>query len=166
MCYDNDKLEFKKVPILSVWKMIASNYPFPEVKPGKEYPFYINLDEGTSFDGDADDNFFIYPLLDDVKKYTDMEYTSTLEWVYYTEGRALKIIEMIQSVLQHTGSVEFWNFWLGDLEEHERPIIKLVTTPLAEFTPKDIQHWDIHKVWKSPSYYGDIPRFYCLKIIR
>ena len=150
---------------MSAWKMIASNYPFQEVKPEKEYPLEINLDEGTIFDGDADDNFFLYPLFDYVREYTDMEYTSTLEWAYYTEGRALKIIEVIKSVFQHIDSVELWNFWLGDLEEHERPIIKLVTIPLAELTPKDIQEWDIHKVWNVPSRYSGRPRFYCLKIV-
>jgi hypothetical protein len=152
--------------ILSVWKMIASNYPLPEVKPEKEYPLEINLDEGTIFDGDADDNFLLYPLLDDVGEYTDMEYGTTLEWAYYTEGRAIKIIEIIKSVLQHTDCVELWNFWLGDLEEHEHPIIKVATIPLAELTSKDIQEWDIHKVWNVPSRYGDRPMFYCLKIVR
>lgn len=75
--------------------MIASNYPLPAVKPEKEYPLEINVDKGTIFDGDADDNFLLYPLLDDVGAYTDMEYATTLEWAYYTEGRALKIIDII-----------------------------------------------------------------------
>ena len=151
---------------MSVWKMIASDYPLPEVRPEDEYPLEINMDEGTIFDGDADDNFTLSPFPDNVKEYTDMEYGTTLDWAYYTEGRALKIIEIIQSVLQHTDSVEFWNIWLGALEENERPIIKLATLPIAELTPKDIQEWDIQEVWNSPSRYGDRPTFYCLKIIR
>lgn len=31
--------------ILSAWKMIASNYSLPEVKPRKEYSLEINIDE-------------------------------------------------------------------------------------------------------------------------
>lgn len=151
---------------MSVWKMIASNYPLPEVRPEEEYPLEINIDEGIIFDGDADDNFMLYPFLDNVKEYTNMEYGATLEWNYYTEKRAIKIIEIIKSVLQHTDNVEFWNFWLGDLDEHERPIIKVTTVSLAELTPKDIQEWDIQEVWNSPSRYGDKPIFYCLKIVR
>lgn len=149
---------------MSVWKMIASDYPFPEIRPEKEYSLEINIDKGTIFDGDADDNFMIYPFLDDVRAYTDMKYGATLQWAYYTEGRAYKIIEIIKVVLQHTDRVEFWNFWLGDLDEYERPIIKVATIPLAELQPKDIEEWDIQEVWQSPSRYGDRPIFYCLKI--
>ena len=146
--------------------MIASNYPLPEIRPEKEYPLEIDLDKGTAFDGDADDNFFLIPFLDNLREYTDKEYASTLDWVYYTKGRALKIIEIVESVLQHTDSVEFWNCWLGDLDEPERPIIKAVTILFSELSPKEIQAWDIQEVWNSPSRYGDRPIFYCLKIIR
>lgn len=146
--------------------MIASNYPLPERKPEKEYPLEINLDEGTIFDGDADDNFFLFPLLDDVRAYTDLEYATGLEWAYYTEGRATKIMEMIKALLQETDSAELWNFWLGHLEEYEHPIIRVVTLSLAELTPKDIQAWDAHNVWDVPSRLGDRPHFYCLKIVQ
>lgn len=56
---------------MSVWKMIASNYPLPELKPEKEYPLKINLDKGTAFDGDADDNFFLIPFPDNQREYTN-----------------------------------------------------------------------------------------------
>lgn len=151
---------------MSVWKMIASIYPLPEARPEEEYPLEINIDKGTIFDGEADDNFMLYPFLDNANEHTDMKYGTTLEWAYYTEGRALKIMEIIKSVLQHTESVEFWNFWLGDLDENERPIIKTATIPLAELSPQDIREWDIQEVWNSPSRYGDRPTFYCLRIIR
>ena len=147
---------------MSVWTMIASDSPLPEIKPEKEYPLEINLDQGTIFDGDADDNFMLCPFPDNVKVYTDKEYGSTLEWAYYTEGRAARIIEIIKAVLQNTDSVEFWNFWLGHLDEDERPFIRTVTVPVADLTPNDIQEWDIQKVWKSPSRRGDRPTFHCL----
>jgi len=146
--------------------MIASNYQLPEVRPEEDYPLEISIDKGTIFDGDADDNFMLYPFLDNTKEYTNMKYETTLEWAYYTEGRALKIIEIIRSVLQHTESVELWNFWLGDLGENERPIIKAATISLAELSTQAIQEWDIQQVWNSPSRYGDSPTFYCLRIVR
>ena len=151
---------------MSVWKMIAADYPLPEIRPEKEHPLEINIDKGTIFDGDADDNFMIYPFRDSVKAYTDMEYGATLEWVYYTEGRGNRIIEIIETLLQHTDKVELWNFWLGDLDEYERPIIKVAKISFKELRPKDIEEWDSQIIWPSPSRNGDRPTFYCLKIIR
>ena len=151
---------------MSVWKIIAADYPLPEVAPGQEYPFEINLDEGTAFDGDADDNYSISPFYEEVKHFTDKKYTSTLDWLYYTEGRARNVVNIMKSTLQHTDSVELWNFWCGYLEDNERPIIKTALIPIAELMPRDIQKWDSQEVWEKPSQYGGRPIFHCLKIIR
>ena len=72
---------------MSICTFLAANYPMPEAAPKKECHCYINVDEGTIFDGDADDNFFLHNF-EDVKDYTDKEYGVYLEWAYYTEGRA------------------------------------------------------------------------------
>jgi hypothetical protein len=151
---------------LSVLKIIAANSPLPDIAPEKEYPLEINLDKGTAFDGDADDNFFLSPFIDQVEHFTSKKYTSTLDWVYYTDGRARNVISIIKSIIQHTDTVELWNFWCGYLEDDERPIIKTTIVHIAELMPKDIQNWDNQEVWKTPSRSGDRPTFYCLRIIR
>jgi hypothetical protein len=150
---------------MSVWKMIASDYTIPEVRPQTEYPLEINLDEGTVFDGNADDNFFLLQFLDDMSEYSDLKQGVTLAWNYYTEGRAKRIIEIINDTLHHTERVELWNFWLGYLE-YERPIIKTITIPIGELSPIEIEKWDKQEVWNSPARPGDRPHFYCLRIIR
>ena len=152
-----------------MWRMIASDLPLPELSPEAEYPLEIDLDKGTIYDGDADDNFRLSPFLD-VKIYTDREYGSTLDWAYCTEGRAVRIIEIIKSALQNTESVELWNFWLGgwayDPDEEERPQVRTVTVPIADLIANDILEWDGHEVWKRPYRCGDRPTFYCLRVTR
>lgn len=81
----------------------ASDYPMPEVAPCKDYPLHIDIDKGTIYDGDADDNFFLCSF-ESVKDYTDKEYGVNLEWAYYTEGRAKLILDYIRDVLEHTKS--------------------------------------------------------------
>jgi hypothetical protein len=149
---------------MSVVKFMAANWPLPEVKPSEEYPLHINLDEGTIYDGNADDNYCLYNFTD-VKSYTDKEYGVILDWAYCTEGRARQIIEHIKSVLQHTDSVELWHAWLGDLEDDERPVIKTVIVSIADLTTENIQEWNDQEVWKDPTQYGDSPTLYCMKIV-
>lgn len=149
---------------MSVGKFIAANSPLPEVEPSKEYPLYINLDEGTIYDGNADDNYRLCHFAD-VISFTDKEYGVILDWAYCTEGRAKLIIEHIKSVLQHTDSVELWHAWLGDLYDDERPVIKRVTVSIADLTTEDIHKWNDQEVWKTPTRYGDRPTFHCLKIV-
>ena len=43
---------------MSLCTFIASDRPLREVAPQKEYPLVVNVDEGTVYDGGADDNFF------------------------------------------------------------------------------------------------------------
>lgn len=70
---------------MSAGKIISANYPIREVRPEADYPLEIDLNNGTTYDGDADDNFFIYPF-PEVKDYADMEYGAVLDWAYYTRG--------------------------------------------------------------------------------
>ena len=44
---------------MNVWTFIAVNCPLYEIKPSEEYPLEINVDAGTIFYGDADENFFV-----------------------------------------------------------------------------------------------------------
>ena len=43
---------------MSACRFIASDIALPEFAPSQDYPFHINLDEGTIYDGGADDNYF------------------------------------------------------------------------------------------------------------
>ena len=45
---------------MSVCTFIASDYPLQEAAPGQEYPFEINIDTGTIYDGGMDDNYFLF----------------------------------------------------------------------------------------------------------
>ena len=82
---------------MSACRFIASDIALPEFAPSQDYPIHINLDEGTIYDGGADDNYFLNTFAD-VKDYTDKNYGVYLEWDY-TEGRAKQIIEYIKAAL-------------------------------------------------------------------
>ena len=144
---------------MSVCTFLAANYPMPEVVSKKKYPRYINVDEGTIFDGDADDNFFLYSY-ESVKDYTDKEYSVYLERTYYTEGRARLLLDYIKDILENTDSVEIWHVWLMDYFEYdERPIIKSKTISFSELTVDDIKKIDSADIWNNtdsnrPSYGG------------
>lgn len=119
---------------LSICTFLAANYPMSEAAPKKEYHRYINVDEETIFDGDADDNFFLY-YFQNVKDYTDKEYGVYLEWAYYTEGRARLLLEYMKGILDNTDSVEIWHVWLMDYYEYdERPVIKSETIAFNRLT--------------------------------
>ncbi len=62
-----------------------------------------------------------------------------LEWAYYTEGRAQRIIEYIKENLRHTDEVEIWRIWMGT---HERPLFRTTTRSITQLTPQDIQRID------------------------
>ena len=103
---------------MSACRFIASDIALPEFAPSQDYPIHINLDEGTIYDGGADDNYFLNTFTD-VKDYTDKSYGVCLEWDY-TDGRAKQIIEYIKNALQKSEVVEFWHVWLMDTEA-QRP---------------------------------------------
>lgn len=130
----------------------------------KEYPLAINLDEGTIYDGGADDNFHLYTF-QDVQRYTDKKYGVYLEW-NYTDGRAKKILEYIENALEYESTVEIWHVWLMDYYEYdESPVIQKCTVPFSDVTVDDIKEIDHAEIWNTPDKgRPHRPSFYCLVI--
>ena len=151
---------------MSVCKFIASDMPLPEFAPSQEYPLHINIDEGTIYDGGADDNYFLTTFAN-VENYTEKKYAVSLEW-NYTDGRAKQIIEYIKAALQKVESIEFWHVWLTDYFEFEdRPFIHKKTVSICELTTEAIEEIDNAAIWNTPDkMYPQRPSFYCLTITR
>ena len=149
---------------MSVCTFLAADVALQEVAPTKEYPIHIDIDNGKIYDGDADDNFFLN-IFEDVRSYTDKKYGVCLEWAYYTDGRAVQILEYIKDVLQSTDSVEIWHVWLMDYYEYdERPVIRKISKSISELTVIDIKTLDGAEIWNNEE--KDRPSFYCLKVTR
>ena len=151
---------------MSVCTFIASDFPLTEFAPPQNYPLNVNIDNGTIYDGGADDNYFITNFLC-VGDYTDKNYGVYLEW-YYTEGRAKQIIEYIKNALQESDVIEFWRVWLMDYYEfEERPFIHKKTISVGELTAEHIKEIDSAEIWNTPDKrYPERPSFYCLTITR
>ncbi len=151
---------------MSVCRLIASDFPLPEFAPSQKYPLEINMDDGTVYDGGADDNYFLNAFAK-VQDYTDKKYGVCLEW-YYTDGRAKQIMEYIKTALQEANSVELWHVWLMDYYEFEdRPFIHRKTVSVDELTAEHIKELDDGEIWNKPDKrYPDRPSFYCLTVIR
>lgn len=150
---------------MSVCTFIAADYPLDEVRPPKDYPLEINIDKGTVYDGGADDNFSLLKFIE-VFDYTDKKHGVSLEWAYYTEGRARRILEYISDALRHTEAVEVWHVWLDGCyyEYDERPVIKKKTLRMDEARPEDIRDIDSAVIWEKPD--SIRPIFHCLEIIK
>lgn len=151
---------------MSVCTFLASDWPLEEVAPGADYPLFVNLDDGTVYDGDADDNFFLTEFRD-VSDYTDKQYAVCLEW-RYTEGRAKQIIGYIQDALRNTDCVEVWHAWLlGWCEYEDRPVIHRQTVPIGELTPGHIKDLVESHIWNTPDKRNpERPSYYCITITR
>ena len=151
---------------MSVCIFIASNVSLTEFAPSQEYPLEINIDNGTIYDGGADDNYFLNTFAN-VEDYTDKKYGVCLEW-NYTDGRAKQIIEYIKTALQEEDSIEFWNVWLMDYYEYEdRPFIHRKTISISELTTEHIKEIVNAVIWNTPDkMYPQRPSFYCLTITR
>ncbi len=149
---------------MSVCTFIASDFPLTKVAPVQDYPIEINIDDGTIYDGGADDNYFLHSF-EDVQNYTDKKNGVYLEW-RYTEGRAKQIIEYMKNALQYTTSIELWHVWLMDYYEFEdRPVIHRQTIFIDELTAKHIKELDSAEIWNtSDKIYPNRPSFYCLEI--
>ena len=91
---------------MSVCKFLAADIPLQEVKPSKDYPMHIDIDNGIIDDGGADDNFFLLSF-PNVRDYANKKYGVSLEW-NYTDGRAEQILEYIKENLEKTEEVELW----------------------------------------------------------
>lgn len=151
---------------MSVCMFIASDMPLTEYAPSQKYPVYIDIDKGTIDDGGADDNYHLLAF-DSVKDYTDKDYGVCLEW-NYTDGRAKQIVAYIQTALQKTDHVEFWNVWLmGYYEYEDRPYIHRKTISIEELTTEHIKELNDAVIWNTPDrMYPKRPSFYCLTITR
>jgi len=151
---------------MSACTFIAADIPLSEVKPSQEYPLEINIDNGTIWDGGADDNYYLYPFLD-VQGYTDKRFGVYLEW-NYTDGRAEQIIDYIKNALENTNSVEFWHVWLMDYYEYEdSPVIHKKTISINELSTEHIKEISNAVIWNtSDEMYPDRPSFYRLIITR
>ena len=151
---------------MSACRFIAADFPLTEFSPSQDYPLHINLDDGTIYDGGADDNYFLN-IFTDVEDYTNKKYGVCLEWDY-TDGRAKQILEYIKTALQQSDIVEFWHVWLTDYYEFEdRPFIHRKTISIRELTAEHIKETNDAKIWNTPDKtYPERPSFYCLTITR
>ena len=151
---------------MSVCRFIASDTHLPEFAPSQDYPLEINIDNGTIFDGGADDNYFLISF-ENIGDYTDKKFGVYLEW-NYTEGRAKQIIDYIKTALQKSDIVEFWHVWLMDYYEfEERPFIHRKTISISDLTTEQIKEIDNAVIWNTPDkMYPGRPSFYCLIIKR
>lgn len=151
---------------MSACRFIASNMPLPEFAPPQDYPLHINIDDGTIYDGGADDYYFLHNFAD-IGAYTDKKYGVYLEW-NYTDGRVEQIIAYIKTALQKSEVVEFWHVWLLDYYEFEdRPFIHRKTISIDELNTKLIKEIDHGAIWNAPDkLYPERPSFYCLAITR
>lgn len=151
---------------MSTCTFIASDHPLPEVKPSHDYPTVINLDNGTIYDGGADDNFFLSNFRE-AELYTNLRYAVSLQW-RYTSGRAEEILKYIKKALEYTEVVELWHVWLLEYYEFEdRPYIHRKTIPIDQLKIDDIRAIDDADIWNKPDrHYPDRPSFYCLRIVR
>ena len=151
---------------MSVCTFIACDFPLTEFAPSQNYPLDVNIDNGTIYDGGADDNYFL-TTFSSVGNYTDKKYGVCLEW-YYTDGRANQIIEYMKNALQESDVIELWRVWLMDYCEFEdRPYIHKKTISLGELTVEHIKEIDCAEIWNTPDKrYPERPSFYCLTITR
>lgn len=151
---------------MSVCVFIASDMLLTEFAPSQDYPLEINIDNGTIYDGGADDNYFLNSFTN-VEDYTDKKNGVCLEW-NYTDGRAKQVIEYMKTALQKTSNIEFWKVWLMDYYEYEdRPFVHRKTISISELTTEHIKEIEDAVIWNTPDkMYPQRPSFYCLTIAR
>ena len=147
---------------MSVCTFIAADCELPE----KEYPegeSFIDLDinAGTVYAGDGDDNFCLFNF-DDVESYSDLSHGVVLEWNYCTVGRAEQIIKYIGAALEKSERVELWTVWLMAYYEYEdRPVIKKQELSFSDLTPEAILEFSKRDVWGNSKIR---PTYYCLSV--
>ena len=151
---------------MSVCTFLAADYELPTFAPSQDYSFHVNVDDGTIYDGGANDNYFLIEFKE-VDLYTDKDYGVYLEWDY-TDGRANNILNYIKDALQNTDSVELWHVWLMDYYDFEEsPVIFSSTISIDDLTIYDIKEINNAPIFNHPDErYPDRPSFYCLKIVR
>lgn len=151
---------------MSVCTFIVADCDLPEVIAPDNYPVHIDVNKGTVYDGDADDNIRLLAFRD-ADLYSSKKYGVLLEWNYYTEGRANKLISYIKEILQYTDTVELQHVWIdgGCWEYEERPVMHKKTINIADLTTVDIKELSNAEIWNKPDKtYPNRPAFYCLVI--
>ncbi len=150
---------------MSACRFIASDSPLTEFAPSQDYPLEINIDNGTIYDGGADDNYFLN-FFESVKDYTNKNFGVYLEW-NYTDDRAKQIVEYIKTALQKSNSIELWLVWLDYYEFENRPFVHRKMISVSELTTEHIKEIDSAAIWNTPDkMYPERPSFYCLTITR
>lgn len=152
---------------MSVCTFLAADVPLPEVIAPENAPILIDLDRGIIDDGNGDDNFSLLHFAD-VDLYSSRAWGVSLEWNYYTEGRANRLIAYIAEALQHTACVELNHVWLdGYYEFDERPAVHRKTLRFEDLTAEHIRALTQAPIWNQPDKtYPDRPSFYCLSVYR
>ena len=123
---------------------------FDRDKPGvilwSDREVVFDLDKGEIRDGALDDDFSLLCAdgLDSI--FTEKKHTVSLEWNYYTEGRAQMVIDYIRENLRYTDEAEMWHIWMGS---EEKPLIRSRTVPVNELVPEDIRTLMESNVWEE-----------------
>jgi hypothetical protein len=137
----------------------------PDVIPWSDTTLVI--ENGKLLDGDCADDFALLTM-DDPRYFCGKPYAVYLDWVYYTEGRAQKIIEYIRDVLEKTDHVELWNVWLSDCDLP--PKVKTATIRIEALQPLDIKQIYEYDPWENASirntFGPDTPLHHCLRVVR
>jgi hypothetical protein len=125
----------------------------------------FDVKKGALFDGNAEDNFALYTM-NAPQDYCDKPYAVYLEWNYYTEERANRIIAYIKDILKKTDCVEIWNVWL----DYDTPVVKTATISIEDLQPQDIKEicecdpWDNESIINTVG--PDTPIYHCFRIVR
>ena len=124
----------------------------------------LMLENGKVFDGDLHDNFALLSMKDTLH-YCEKPYGVYIEWHYYTEERAKRIIKFIEDVLHKTDCVEIWNVWLSD---YDPPKIRMIPVSIKDLQPSHIKQITESNPWDNKSvidtFGPDTPIHHCLRI--
>lgn len=124
----------------------------------------LTIDSGRLFDGDLEDNFALL-IMDNTLHYCDKTFGVCIQWHYYTEERAKKIIEYINNILLKTNCVEIWNVWLTD---YDPPQINTTTVNVKDLQPIHIKQIVESNPWDNKSiintFGSDTPIHRCFRI--
>ena len=150
---------------MSYCTFIAADCELPEKPwPDEDYPLDINIDAGTVFDKDADDNYALLAMDNDISVFTGRTSAVALCWNYYTNGRANQIVDYIKTALLSCDVVEIWRVWLSSPSEGLCPSVEKHIIPVSLLSLKDIELID--KADPFDGEYNKCPVYYCLKIVR
>lgn len=134
---------------MSLCTFLAAGCELPEKDRPEHSTLEIDLERNTVFDGNAADNYGLFPF-HDFDGHTELPYAVCLEWNYFTPGRAKNLIKYISAALENCARVELWHVWLtGYCEYVERPYRKTKTVSIRDLTVEDIQDICEFNVWAN-----------------